>query len=112
MTEQPVETMVVINIPTTGFVLTAKHRCDSCGARAYVQVWLHETPAEQETRRGPKELLFCGHHFNQHKTALWGLYMFLNDERHQLTEGIRDDHWVEGKPAGLPPRQKQPWEKP
>jgi len=43
-----------------GPVLNANDRCDGCGARAAVRVWL------------PKdlELLFCSHHYTRHEPAL------------------------------------------
>ena len=44
--------------PTTP--LTALDRCDRCGAQAYVRVSL--------TAGG--ELLFCGHHFTEHRAKL------------------------------------------
>lgn len=39
--------------------LTAQHRCDRCGAQAYVQM-----------DKGSATLLFCAHHFNEHGIAL------------------------------------------
>lgn len=106
------ETLVMINLATTDFVLTHADRCDQCGARAYVQVWLNETEQEQVENARPKELLFCSHHFNHHKTALWGRYMFLNDERAQLTNGVvKDTPVTPGQEQNLPPRQKPGWEK-
>lgn len=41
--------------------LTAQDRCDGCGAQAYVTVIVNRTG-----------LLFCNHHYNQHKEALKG----------------------------------------
>ena len=40
--------------------VNAGHRCDRCGARAYVQVLL---PSQ-------RELLFCAHHYRQHARVL------------------------------------------
>jgi hypothetical protein len=40
-------------------LLTTADRCDSCGAQAYVKVTLENGP-----------LLFCGHHYSAHRTAL------------------------------------------
>lgn len=105
------EEIVIINIATKNFTLNATHRCDQCGHRAYLQVWLKETREEQETHPRPKELLFCQHHWHVNQAALWGRYMYLNDESQQLRAGIEDDHWVEGQVQSLPPRKKQPWEK-
>lgn len=40
--------------------MNAVHRCDRCGAQAYVRVLLHSR----------RELLFCAHHYRQHAPAL------------------------------------------
>lgn len=43
--------------------LTAQDRCDRCVAAAVVRtVFIHAD--------GTRELLFCGHHFNQHEDKL------------------------------------------
>ena len=42
--------------------LDGRHRCDGCGARAYVLVG----------NEAMDELLFCFHHFKEHKDALLG----------------------------------------
>ena len=76
-------------------LLTHADRCDSCQARAYVLVVLHWSPA----MRNNPELYFCNHHFRAHEQALAPFTSMTVDERWQLTEGIKDDHWVEGKAA-------------
>lgn len=45
---------------TEGIGLTASHRCERCGAQAYVEV---ELPTKSI-------LLFCAHHYREHKDAL------------------------------------------
>src|SRR6266480_196555 len=40
--------------------VNAAHRCDRCGAQAYVWVLLHSR----------RDLLFCAHHYRQHAPAL------------------------------------------
>jgi hypothetical protein len=40
--------------------MNAVHRCDRCGAQAYVRVLL----------RSCHDLLFCAHHYRQHAPAL------------------------------------------
>jgi hypothetical protein len=46
---------------TKNYVLNAKHRCDGCGAQAYVMVTL---------RSGAGDLYFCRHHAHKHESAL------------------------------------------
>lgn len=38
--------------------LTSADRCDRCGAQAWVRAWINATNSD---------LLFCGHHWHQHK---------------------------------------------
>ena len=97
--------VLIITTPNRDYQLDNSHRCDSCGARAYYQVWLKENETEQDTRTTPKELLFCAHHWNHHRTRLAPMCMYINDESRQLRDGIRDDHWVEGQAVSLPPRK-------
>ena len=51
--------------------LTATDRCDSCGAQAYVQVWLAPDGAE---------LLFCAHHAHQYEAKLRDMAIAIHDE--------------------------------
>lgn len=51
--------------------LTATDRCDRCGAAAMVRVMLPTGG----------ELLFCGHHANQHAARLTELDAVLDDQR-------------------------------
>lgn len=41
------------------FTLNATHRCDRCGAQAFVV-----------TQHGESELLWCAHHFAQHEETI------------------------------------------
>lgn len=50
--------------------LDASHRCDSCGAQAYTQVFVVNG-----------DLLFCGHHFGKHESALMHQALSIIDER-------------------------------
>jgi hypothetical protein len=59
--------------------LTALDRCDRCGAQAYVRVVLI----------AGGELIFCGHHFDEHGTKLTALSEHVQDERHKLVETNR-----------------------
>ena len=65
-------------MPTTTLALAvpmnALHRCDRCGAQAYVRVVLH-------TRQ---ELLFCGQHYRQHAPALAKVAAGIQDETQRL----------------------------
>ena len=51
--------------------LSAIDRCDSCGAQAYVQVWLAPDGAE---------LLFCAHHAHQYEDKLRAIAIAIHDE--------------------------------
>ena len=51
--------------------LTATDRCDRCGAAAAVRV----------TLPGGGELLFCGHHANEHSARLTELSAVFTDQR-------------------------------
>jgi len=55
--------------------LTAMDRCDSCGAQAYVQVWIAPDGAE---------LLFCAHHAHQHADKLRDIAIAIHDESDRL----------------------------
>jgi hypothetical protein len=62
-------------IPPT---LTNAHRCDRCGARAYVLVYFHAKGF----------LYFCIHHFNLHETAIFAQgAALIHDKRHELAQG-------------------------
>jgi hypothetical protein len=54
--------------------MNAMHRCDSCGARAWVRVLL----------RSRHDLLFCAHHYRQHAPALALVAVVIQDETHRL----------------------------
>lgn len=54
--------------------LTAVDRCDRCGAQAYVRATL---PAGTE-------LLFCGHHGNEHRPSLLVAGASIHDETDKL----------------------------
>jgi hypothetical protein len=56
--------------------LSATDRCDRCAAQAYVRVVLH----------GGADLLFCGHHWSRHETALRPKASEVFDETHRLVE--------------------------
>ena len=56
--------------------LTLSDRCDSCGAQAFVSV---SFPTGSD-------LLFCGHHYRQHETALAAQGGEARDERHRINE--------------------------
>jgi hypothetical protein len=59
-------------------LMNAVHRCDRCGAQAYVRVLL---PSRQD-------LLFCAHHYRQHAPALAEVAIAIQDETYRLA---RDD---------------------
>lgn len=54
--------------------LDATHRCDRCGAQAYVQVELN----------AGGELLFCGHHAREHMPKLRPIALTVRDFTHML----------------------------
>ena len=55
------------------FVLKKTDRCDSCQAQAFVLVKL-----------ASGELMFCGHHFNEHQIALKKSAYEIVDERETI----------------------------
>ena len=57
-------------------VLNALDRCDRCGAQAYVLVELE----------GGSNLLFCGHHWGTHESALAPQARRVINELHKLSE--------------------------
>ena len=57
--------------------MNTMHRCDRCGARAYVRVLL----------RSQQELLFCAHHYGQHTSALAKVAVGIRDESGRLLRG-------------------------
>lgn len=58
--------------------LDTTHRCDGCGAQAYVEVIL-------ETGQ---TLLFCGHHWKRHGEAVKPLADSINNELKKLEKGV------------------------
>lgn len=54
-------------------VLKIADRCDSCGAQAFVLV-----------KGMSGELMFCGHHFTKHETALNKFAYEIIDERNSI----------------------------
>ena len=74
----PIDTALtpVVDTPTApAAALTAHDRCDRCGAQAYLRA----------TLPGGTELLFCGHHGNDHRASLLGAGAVLLDETDRLT---------------------------
>lgn len=55
---------------TTDSPLTAEHRCDRCGAQAFLRAVL----------AGGGELLFCAHHAREHKLKITELAVHIQDE--------------------------------
>jgi len=60
-------------LPRTG-PMNVVHRCDRCGAQAYVRVLLHSG----------QDLLFCAHHYRQHAPALARVARTVQDETQRL----------------------------
>jgi hypothetical protein len=59
-------------------LLNASDRCDRCGAQAYVLVELE----------GGSTLLFCGHHWGNHESALAPKARRVVNELHKLVEPV------------------------
>ena len=57
--------------------MNAMHRCDRCGAQAWVRVLL----------RSRQDLLFCAHHYRQYAPALARVAIAIQDETRRLTRG-------------------------
>jgi hypothetical protein len=55
--------------------LTSADRCDRCGAQAYLRV----------TLSSGGELLFCGHHGNEHSAKLSQVALSIQDETNKLS---------------------------
>jgi hypothetical protein len=53
------------------------HRCDRCGAQAYVRILL----------RSSQDLLFCAHHYRQYAPALAKVAAAIQDESPRLLQG-------------------------
>jgi hypothetical protein len=56
--------------------MNAVHRCDRCGAQAYVRVVLYSR----------QDLLFCAHHYRQHAPALAKVAAEIQDETQRLLQ--------------------------
>ena len=54
--------------------MNAGHRCDRCGAQAYVRALLPNR----------RELLFCAHHYRQHAPVLAKVAVEIRDETERL----------------------------
>lgn len=61
-------------MPAIATPMNAVHRCDRCGAQAYVLVLLHSR----------QNLLFCAHHYRQHAPALAKVAVAVQDETQRL----------------------------
>ncbi|MEI8080465.1 MAG: hypothetical protein WCI74_01285 [Actinomycetes bacterium] len=73
MTEDSAGTLATTTV-TEASPLTAQDRCDRCVAAAVVRtVFIHSD--------GSRELLFCGHHFNEHEDKLVASGAMINDFR-------------------------------
>ena len=59
--------------------LSGADRCDRCRAQAYVRA----------TFPSGAELLFCGHHANEHRAALLVAGAAFHDESHEITRPRR-----------------------
>ena len=54
--------------------LTLLDRCDACGAQAFLRA----------TLPGGGDLLFCGHHGNEHRASLLGAGAVIHDETDRI----------------------------
>ena len=63
--------------PAPADPMNAVHRCDRCGAQAWVRVLLCSH----------HDLLFCAHHYRQHAPALAQVAAAIQDETHRLARG-------------------------
>ena len=71
-------------------ILSAKHRCDRCGSRAYVATVLRRS----EALPGGGELLWCRHHWMAYADAIIPYLSALVDETSQLAMHVKDDGHV------------------
>lgn len=75
--------MAVKEIPSTTtettariYTLNSTHRCDRCGAQAYLRVFL----------KSGNDLLFCGNHYKRYEAKLEPIMRGKIDERDRLVE--------------------------
>ena len=66
--------------------MNATHRCDRCGAQAYVRVLL----------RSRQDLLFCAHHYRQHAPALAKVAVAIQTRPSGSHEATGPAHGAEG----------------
>lgn len=61
-------------------VLREADRCEvhSCGARAYVKVFIH----------ADFDVLYCAHHFTEHEPRIRQIAVDVIDERYKLTDAV------------------------
>jgi hypothetical protein len=64
-------------VPALTRAMNAVHRCDRCGAQAYVRVLLYSH----------QDLLFCAHHYRRHASALTKVAAEIQDETGRLVRG-------------------------
>jgi hypothetical protein len=64
-------------VPALTRAIKAVHRCDRCGAQAYVRVLLCSH----------QDLLFCAHHYRRHAPALAKVAVEIQDETGRLVRG-------------------------
>lgn len=62
--------------------LDSSHRCDRCGARAWVAISL------PVSRKGLRPLFFCGHHYTQWEPVLRDKAALIHDERTLLIAAV------------------------
>jgi hypothetical protein len=86
-----VSTSTLVQAPVSLPKLTARDRCDSCGAQAFMRFIVPETPARMEQRAAlqipddakielPGELTFCGHHGAEYEATIGSLGAVVQDE--------------------------------
>jgi hypothetical protein len=73
---EPQEALLSGPLAVTG-PMDAVHRCDRCGAQAYVRVLLASC----------QDLLFCAHHYREHAPALVKVAVAIQDDTHRLARG-------------------------
>lgn len=78
MTTQTLDKVESVETEKTGFEFNKLHRCDACGAQAYVRV-----------EKDNKDLIFCVHHSRQFEATFITGGWTIDDQSSILEEEVR-----------------------
>lgn len=75
ITPPPLTPQPAVESTVTAYRLTTQHRCDACGAQAYIAATVNGT-----------ELLYCAHHGRKYEVKLRAVSTTWHDESIRLLE--------------------------